>query len=149
MFELLLFGSVILCIFIALLLYSSNAHGIIKLLTLPYTILLCAVVIWSFIKLTGAPIKAYPEGTWAYINHTVEQDGTYIVLWARVESLSDHRLYKFPYDRETAKKLNQAKSEQTQTTTHKGNFKQPRFGEPGVLYIEKHNSKTENAEPKK
>lgn len=148
MFEAILFTSVILCVIVSLLVYNSDANSVLKFVALPYTIILCVGVLWVFIHLTGAPIDGKPKGEWTYVSHSFENAGETIVLWSFVEDLEDYRLHRFPYDRETAKKLNQAREESSSRTSHKGKFVTERRGQPSVLYIEKHRSETENPPPK-
>lgn len=148
MFEIMLLTSAILCVIVAILIYCSLAPNIIKFIALPFTMIFCAGTLWMFVSLSGAPIEAQPSGKWHYAAHVIENSGETIVLWAWIEDLKDYRLYRFPYDREIAKKLNQIKEESNQQTTHTGEIKKGKRGEPDFLYIEKHRRASENPPPK-
>ena len=107
--EFVIGGAIGLFVIVAILIYYSRAMPIFKIVALPYTMVAAAALMASIIPLAGAPIEKFPEGKWDYISHRAEQQGKVIVLWVWVREWEDTRLYRFPYSRDTMKKLNKAK----------------------------------------
>ncbi len=122
--ELLLVMSVILCTLVAILTYYSRAAFAFKLITMPFSIGACVAAIWTIIYLSGAPINRMPANTWVYVGHQLIDKGENIVMWIWSDDLGDFRLHKFPYDRETQKKLEEARQQ-----TEGGNMQEGRFDE--------------------
>jgi hypothetical protein len=123
MIEVIIFGCVLLCVLVALLMYWSTAPFLVKLITLPFTIVFSLFIIWQMILMAGAPIKAFPEGEFSYVHHENLNGGKAIALWAWTEQHQDFRLFLFPYDRETAKKLQKAQQKRKQGRKINGKFK--------------------------
>jgi hypothetical protein len=122
--ELLLAMSVILCTMVAVLTYYSKAAFLFKLITMPFAIAASASAIWTIIYLAGAPINRMPANTWVYVGHQLIDKGETIVMWIWSDDLGDFRLHKFPYDRETQKKLEEARQQ-----SEGGNMQEGRFDE--------------------
>ena len=120
---------IVLCTLVATLTYYSSASFIIKLITLPFTVITSIFVIYTLVSLTGAPIEKFPEHKWVYLGHQPIDEGKSIILWTWDKEIEDFRLYKFPYDRETQKKLNTAKQSLEDGTGLEGEFKKEDGGE--------------------
>lgn len=105
-------GMIILCSFIAVINYYSSAPMIIKLLSLPFAILLSIYTIYFVYDKLGSPIEGMPEGQFEYVHHKVSNGGEEILLWAEIEDRD--RLYIFDYNRENMKKLNEAQESKGQ-----------------------------------
>jgi len=102
--------AIILCILIATLSYYSKLDFVLKLVTLPFSVFFIATFIYWTVNNIGTPQHGYPKEEFKYIHHTMKGNET-IYLWIYEEKFEDHRLYEFPYDREIAKKLTEAKSD--------------------------------------
>lgn len=123
MIEFIIFGCILLCILVALLMYWSTAPFLIKLLTLPFTISFSLFIVWQMISLMGSPLKRFPIGEFTYIHHEPLNGGKAIALWVWSERFEDFRLYLFPYDRDTAKKLQKARQKKQEGKPTRGKFK--------------------------
>lgn len=99
-------GMIILCSFIAAINYYSSAPIIIKLLSLPFAILLSIYTIYFVYDKLGSPIEGMPKGEFEYVHHKITNGGEEILLWATKENRD--RLYIFDYNRENMKQLNDA-----------------------------------------
>ena len=92
---------------LAYLVYNSYARFSTKLLIFPFVVI-CSLFLGSLIMdYAGRPIEQYPQTEFLYVHHTLSQDGKWIYLWCDDEE-TGNRLYMFPYDRDTAKKLAEA-----------------------------------------
>ena len=69
----------------------------------------------------GAPIEQFPKDDWNYVHHEIMDGGDNIYIWANYTERGN-RLYKIEYDRETAKKLQQAKNKTQAGTLQSGKF---------------------------
>lgn len=128
MIEIIIFGSLVLCVLIALLMYWSTAPFLIKFIALPAAIGFSLFTIWQMILLAGAPINAVPKDGFRYVHHELLNGGKAIALWAHVDEYEDYRLYVFPYSRKTAKKLKEAQQEKKKGKEAKGKFKKTKQG---------------------
>ena len=148
LFQAVAIAAMILCVIVAFLIYYSYAHNLLKLIALPFVVLSSVGALFIIVQLAGAPLERMPIGKWDYIHHKANVDNT-ISLWVWSDRFQDQRLYRFPYDRETMKKLDQAKEEQNQTRgrrKHTGEFKKEKEGndEQIILYMERGTARTEN-----
>ena len=109
MIELVIALAVLLCIYLAVLMYYSNASFIFKLIGLPGMSIFLVGLIYLLIIKAGAPIEQFPKDGWNYVHHEIMDGGDNIYIWANYTERGN-RLYKIEYDRETAKKLQQAKN---------------------------------------
>lgn len=121
--ELVIIATIFLCVLIAILIYMSNAYNSIKFITLPSAIAIGGFLILTVINLAGAPLARYPQGEFKYIAHQATNEGKDIVLWVFSERHKDYRLYRFPYNRETMKKLDEAQQSTQAGIRLKGQFK--------------------------
>ena len=148
LFQMVSIAFMLTSVIIAFLIYHSNANNVLKFIALPATVVCAIGSILIIVQLAGAPLERMPIGKWDYIHHKANVDNT-ISLWVWSDRFQDQRLYRFPYDRETMKKLDQAKEEQTQTRgrrKHTGEFKKEKEGndEQIILYMERGTARTEN-----
>jgi len=111
----------ITCIYTASLIYYSNASFILKLIALPTQLAFFIFMSYQLILLAGAPINDEPNGKFNYVHHEITDKGNTILLWMHT-SERGHRLYKLPYDREKAKKLEQAKNSKGTGKNMEGEF---------------------------
>jgi hypothetical protein len=125
-FEIVLGLGLLVCFFMALLMYTSAAPFLIKLVAMPTAVVYLVMCLYLIVILSGAPIKSEPKGVWTYVHHEVV--GETIVLWAYWGEDNRHRLYEFDYDREKAKKLNEAKDGRQSGNPQNGEFKKPPEG---------------------
>lgn len=107
--QIVITGMIILCAFVAIINYYSNSPLIVKLLSLPFAILLSIYTIYFVYEKLGSPIEGLPVGEFKYVHHMTVNNGEEIILWAEIDE--KHRLYIFEYDRENMKKLNEAQQE--------------------------------------
>ena len=106
--EVVILLGLLFCLAVAFILYKSKVDFVFKLITLPLAIIFSLAGIYAMVTLAGAPIRGFPVDKFDYIAHKVTNEGKEIVLWARPQEVKDYRLYTFPYDRKTEKKLNEA-----------------------------------------
>ena len=121
MIELVISLAVSLCIYLAVLMYYSNASFVFKLVGLPTMSIFLVGLIYLLIIKAGAPIEQFPKDNWNYIHHEIMDGGDNIYIWANYTE-KGNRLYKIEYDRETAKKLQQAKNKSQSGTPQSGTF---------------------------
>ena len=121
MIELVIGFAVLLCIYLAVLMYYSNASFILKLVGLPTMSIFLIGLIYLLIIKAGAPIEQFPKDNWDYVHHEIMDGGDNIYIWANYTE-KGNRLYKIEYDRETAKKLQQAKNKSQSGTPQSGTF---------------------------
>ena len=134
MIEAVIFGSVVLCIMVALLMYWSVAPFIVKLLTLPFAIGFSLYTIWTTVALLGSPINGFPP-EFRYVHHEITNGGKGIALWVYTEAHEDYRLYVFPYNRENAKKLQKAQQSKKQGKPVDGKFKKKKDKKEGLELV--------------
>lgn len=109
------------------LLYKSKAHNSLKAFGLYIFTLLLLFSLYVYKESLGAPIHAEPRYQFIYVHHTT--DGKEIVLWSLEKETGFDRLHAFPYDRETAQKLEQARqSLEANGTMMEGEFTSERIG---------------------
>ena len=69
----------------------------------------------------GAPIERMPVGEFEYVHHSVSSTGEFIYIWVYTDDRGN-RLHAVPYNRETAKELNQAKKQEEKGEEMIGEF---------------------------
>lgn len=121
MIELVIGLAVVLCVYLASLMYYSNASFIFKLIGLPTMSVFLIGLIYLLIVKAGAPIEDFPKDDWNYVHHEIMDGGDNIYIWANYTE-KGNRLYKIKYDREVAKKLQQAKNKQQSGVPQAGKF---------------------------
>ena len=121
MIELVIALAVLLCMYLAVLMYYSNASFIFKLIGLPGMSFFLVGLTYLLIIKAGAPIEQFPKDDWNYVHHEIMDGGDNIYIWANYTK-KGNRLYKIEYDRETAKKLQQAKNKTQAGTLQSGKF---------------------------
>lgn len=99
--------AILLGITIAFLMYFSTAHVLLKLIVFPIILATGVIVYDYYIEFLGQPVMEKPQGEYKYHHHIISGDDT-IVIWLE-DIQGAHRLYKFPYDREDAKDLEEAR----------------------------------------
>ena len=77
--------------------------------------------IYLLIIKAGAPIEQFPKDDWNYVHHEIMDGGDNIYIWANYTE-KGNRLYKIEYDRETAKKLQEAKNKTQAGIPQSGQF---------------------------
>lgn len=98
----------ILLLTMLVLVYASKAHNAIKVVAGTVIILMYAFSYSYYIDNLGLPKNEFPSEDFIYIYHENTTDSK-TLLWAVMVEDQTHRLFQFDYDRETAKKLEQAK----------------------------------------
>lgn len=126
-----IFG-ITVCAVLAYFVYNSEANFVLKLLALPYALIFFGLLIWAIVVRMGAPIESYPVGKFQYLAHSVTKSGKEIVLYAWMKELKDFRIWRFVYDRETAKKLQKARQERKRGQPSQGEFKIKGNGKRGL-----------------
>lgn len=123
MLELIITTCLILCILVAALTYKSYGHVIVKLITLPLVIVFSLITITYFMSIRGTPITDYPDAEFTYIHHEAEivENEQEIVLWIKNVD-NQNKMFTFPYDRDTMKKLNEMKDEKEKGKGAPGEF---------------------------
>ena len=89
--------------------YRSSLPNFVKLLSLPLIIVYFGVAGYLYNDALGAPIKKGLALEFRYLHHTIK--GDCLLIWAYTDERGN-RLYKLPYNRETAKALEEAKKKQ-------------------------------------
>lgn len=109
-------------VMMAVTVYFSNTNFILKMVTLPLIIILMVAIGYYINKELGRPVNYKPE-KFELVYFEVTDGGESIVFWSNDENGA--RLYRIPYDRDTAKKMQEAmeEKEQTQGLKVKGEFK--------------------------
>ena len=110
---------VVLSLTVALLTYTSRTLFSVKLIALAAVVALGLSLDVHYRDQLGSPILGHPEGEFTYVYHEVKGESIY--LWAWTEDKQD-RLYAFPYDQETAEKLEEAKQRSQEGNTQEGAF---------------------------
>jgi hypothetical protein len=121
MIELVIGLAVCLCVYLAALMYYSNASFIFKLIGLPAMSVFLIGIIYLLIVKAGAPINQFPKDNWNYVHHEIMDAGENIYIWTHYKE-KGNRLYKIKYDREIAKKLQQAKNKTQSGIQQAGKF---------------------------
>ena len=104
---------------VVFLVFYSSLSKFIKATALTATVLLGIVTQNHYTSQLGKPILMHPPAEFLYVHHVAEGDN--ILLWTWEES-KGNRLYSFPYDQETAKKLEEAKEKGKGGEPQEGNF---------------------------
>lgn len=113
------------------LLYYSKAPSIIKASALTVFVITGLIIYSHYIHYLGTPITGYPDYEFVYVHHEIR--GETVLLWIQKTSDLTSRLYSFEYDREVAKKLQQAQASKAQGIKVSGEFKnQSRSQAPGL-----------------
>ena len=100
----------VLMLLIAFLCYASKLNFVIKLITLPLFFLFSGLVTYNYIDNLGKPIERPLPEKFDYQHHRIVDSET-IYVWLSTKEKGD-LLYIISYDRETAKKLEEAKEQQ-------------------------------------
>lgn len=108
-------------ILLAISFYYSRIHWILKALCLTLFSMLSIIFYEYYIDSLGLPIQGYPVEYFVYIHHIVSSDNT-ITLWIITHESGESKLYKFPYERETAKTLGEAEKQTEQQKQVQGTF---------------------------
>ena len=125
---------VVLSVAVAVLLYVSGAHKIIKALALSSLVVLGLGLEDHYRENLGKPIDGYPSREFIYVHH--ELQGQSIYLWVYIPDIG-HRLYAFPYSQETAEELEEGQDAQATGTEQVGRFVQdPRNPEARSLEMD-------------
>lgn len=102
--------------------YYSRVHAVFKLFCFSLFTISGVLFYETYTQYLGAPIQGIPEYEFLYIHHTIDVHGN-VTLWATdTENTEKQRLYQFPYERETAKKLEQAQEQTGNDTQVSGKF---------------------------
>jgi len=104
---------VLFAITIAFLTYRSDSHWSLKSVVLPIFLIIALLGYEHYVDHLGKPLLEKPKGDYEYHHHVVTSESN-IIAWVRNRD-GEHRLYKFPYNREDAKKLEKAKQETKRT----------------------------------
>lgn len=96
---------VITAVIMAITVYYSNINFIIKMFALPLIFVLMTLVGYYIHIELGRPVNKKPM-EFELVHFEVMDSGNSIVIWVNEDNRP--RLYKFPYDRDTAKKLKEA-----------------------------------------
>ena len=109
----------LLSAFVVFLVFYSSLNKLIKATALTAAVLLGLVTENHYTANLGRPIPIHPPAEFVYVHHVSE--GESILLWTW-EDGKGHRLYTFPYDQETAQKLEGAKQKSGDGDPQEGNF---------------------------
>lgn len=101
-----LFGAV----YVAAILYQSEAGFWRKALTLPLLLGIGVLFYANYLDRLGSPIAGMPAHDFLYVHHAVTDQGHTILLWADVPTVGN-RLYAFPYTRQREKELQRAQKD--------------------------------------
>jgi hypothetical protein len=131
MIELVLISVGLYFVLMCSLIYYSHANTIIKGSALTLFVLTGLLTYWHYTEYLSSPIIGHPDDKFVYIHHIIEDDQ--ITLWLKDLPDLKNKLYSFPYDRETAKKLEKAKQAQSRGKQSEGEFiKRSREKAPGL-----------------
>jgi hypothetical protein len=113
MITLMLIIGFAIAITVAFLVYWSNAHWSIKVSVLVALLLTGVMAYENYVNSLGTPILAKPDGQVGYVYHIIGGDPAVITLWA-FDTEFRHKLYQYPFTREDAKQLEEAKNRSEQ-----------------------------------
>lgn len=131
MIELVLIATSLYFVLTCGLLYYSSANTIVKASSLTLFVLTGLLTYWHYTEYLSSPIIGHPDDKFVYVHHIIEDD--LITLWLKDLPDLKNKLYSFPYDRETAKKLEKAKQTQSRGKQSEGEFiKRSREKAPGL-----------------
>lgn len=130
MIEIVLICASLYFIIMCFLIYNSKSNSIFKYAALPVFAFTGAITYDHYNKSLGTPIVGYPEYEFVYVHHIVQND--MIILWTKKNSGAEDRLYMFPYNRETAKKLKQTEKATGSGTMMTGEFISNQNMAPGL-----------------
>lgn len=120
--SLIFFIGSMLGLFLAIMTYYSHVHNVVKASCLVIYTVLSLIAIDFYVDSLGSPIKGFPKYDFIYVHHVVNGDD--ITLWT-FDDEKGHKLYLIEFDKETAKKLNEAQK-RSKERTQKGSFKSKR-----------------------
>ena len=95
------------------LVYASQVSKLVKTSAVSICFLSGLMTYEHYVTALGAPIQAIPTGDFNYVNHRISGDDL-IYVWIVTEDRGD-RLYVFPYSRDAARQLEQAKEKKEAT----------------------------------
>lgn len=120
MIELILAIGVLYSLVTCIMLYYSTVHSSVKALALSFFVVTGLLVYDHYMKYIGTPVIGYPAGEFIYMHHVIQGDT--IILWLQEGDTMKHRLHEFPYQRDAAKKLDQAQKNKQYGTEVSGQF---------------------------
>lgn len=106
-YEILIALGILGALAITFLVYWSKAHTAFKMLTLVSLLVLGTFSINFYYKMLGAPVPIHPGEEFFLVHYIVTPDEK-ILIWVYYQENDGHRLHVIPYDRETAKALEEA-----------------------------------------
>ena len=107
--------------FMVFLVFYSSLNKLVKATALTVAVLLGVVTEDHYTANLGKPIAMHPPAEFVYVHHVSQGDSIFLWTW---EEDRGHRLYTFPYDQETAEKLEEAKEKSGDGNPQEGNFTQ-------------------------
>ena len=133
MINLVISGTIIICLIFSIIIYYSKTNFAFKLIALPFTVAFFIFLVNTLYEIMGAPLEGFPPDEFDYIHHRAINQGEQILLWVSVDNKD--RLYIFDYNRENMKELEKAQ-EQAQDNgvpmqiTAEGQFRLDHDAEP-------------------
>ena len=109
MVNLVISGTVIICLIFSIIIYYSKTNFIFKLIVLPFTVAFFIFLVNILYDIMGAPLEGFPPDEFNYIHHRAINRGEQILLWVNVDNKD--RLYIFDYNREDMKELEKAREQ--------------------------------------
>jgi hypothetical protein len=106
---------------ICLLFYYSTVSWVLKASIFPLLIFLGMFISIYWNDVRGSPIVGYPPNEFVYVHHVLTPNKQ-IILWITSLDNRRHRMYIFPYDRETAQELAEAQQKGAGGQMTKGTF---------------------------
>lgn len=116
---------VALAVLVAVLCYISRAYSVLKAVTLAALVMLGLGLETHYRDQLGAPIAAYPQEEFTYVNHQVQHEQIFLWVWTKERG---NRLHVIPFDQETAEKLEEAKKKSEAGTGQQGTFDSSKKG---------------------
>lgn len=121
---------VIFSILVCGLIYRSQASKAVKAGSLTALILIGLFTFDHYNKNIGTPVQNHPSYEFVYVHHVLEGDT--ITLWVKHKETLNNRLHIFPYNRDIAKKLQQAQESKAKGQEQQGKFKKGSTHAPGL-----------------
>ncbi len=133
MITTIILSGILLSLVIAVIIYLADVDFILKLTVLPFAIFFLSVSGLWIKENIGSPIEGMPQGEFEMLHYKMKSSDT-IHLWVW-EKTRGSRVYFFPYDRETLKKLMAAEERQKAGFKIRGKMMPPN-GAGGELRME-------------
>ena len=141
----LMIAAIAMCFLVAMMTYHSNANWFFKLTALPTSIFVVVFSIMILLEQRGKALEELPPNDFYRVHHIniEENEIAFTYIWAYTEN-TGHKLYKIPYNRDTAKQLEEMEKQQQAGHEVTGKFVTDKDTTQKELTVEHIQSELEN-----